>query len=65
MFSGLYNGSAKHAPDLKNVLDRSWGSGVKKIIVTGTSLEESRSAAQVAKLNGIKKKEKCKLMFWI
>ena len=52
MFSGVYNGSQKHAPDVANVLDRCWKSGLKKIIITGTSLSESKTAVELAKSNG-------------
>lgn len=44
MFQGIYHGSVKHQPDLDQLLLRSWSAGVDKIIITGTSLSESRSA---------------------
>ncbi|KAH9282539.1 putative deoxyribonuclease TATDN1 [Echinococcus granulosus] len=34
MFSGIYNGSQKHAPDLDQVLSRAFSLGMEKIIVT-------------------------------
>lgn len=34
MFSGVYNGSQKHPPDLDQVLARSFRIGLEKIIVT-------------------------------
>ncbi|KAL0279624.1 UNVERIFIED_CONTAM: hypothetical protein PYX00_001139 [Menopon gallinae] len=49
MYSGIYNGNQKHAPDLKAVLDRAWNSGVSKIIVTGTDLTESAKAIELTK----------------
>ncbi|KAK6642472.1 hypothetical protein RUM43_003974 [Polyplax serrata] len=49
MFSGIYNGSQKHAPDLEHVLNRSWENGLKKIIITGTSLSESQAALDIAR----------------
>ncbi|GLV40623.1 uncharacterized protein CBL_04426 [Carabus blaptoides fortunei] len=48
MYSGIYNGSTKHPNDLINVLKRSWDSGLQKIIITGGSLSESRSALDLA-----------------
>lgn len=52
MFSGIYNGSQKHAPDLEHVLNRSWENGLKKIIITGTSLSESQAALDIARTKG-------------
>lgn len=34
MFSGIYNGSRKHVPDLDHVLSRAFDLGMEKIIVT-------------------------------
>ncbi|VDK35252.1 unnamed protein product [Taenia asiatica] len=34
MFSGIYNGSQKHAPDLDHVLSRAFNLGMERIIVT-------------------------------
>ncbi|KAG5876906.1 hypothetical protein JTB14_001190 [Gonioctena quinquepunctata] len=48
MYSGYYNGSKKHEPDLQQVLQRSWDAGLSKIIVTGGNLEESQKALEVA-----------------
>ena len=42
MYSGDYNGSNRHPPDLAAVLDRAESAGVVKMMVTGGSLEESR-----------------------
>lgn len=53
MFSGIYNKSQKHAADLEQVLQRSWESGIKKIIITGTSLSESKTALDLSKTSGI------------
>lgn len=53
MFDGIYNGTRKHQPDLLNVLERSWNSGLSKIIVTGGSLSESRKALKISKENGM------------
>ncbi|XP_053674888.1 deoxyribonuclease TATDN1 [Anopheles nili] len=34
MYQGIYNGSAKHEPDLPHVLQRGWNGGLDKIIIT-------------------------------
>ena len=47
MFQGEYRGSQKHEPDLDVVLERAWAAGLEKIVVTGTSLAESRQALEV------------------
>ncbi|XP_066151246.1 deoxyribonuclease TATDN1 [Euwallacea fornicatus] len=49
MYQGIYNGSKKHEPDLKGVLNRGWEGGLERIIVTGGSLEESLKALEIAK----------------
>ncbi|XP_018011607.1 deoxyribonuclease TATDN1 [Hyalella azteca] len=51
MYQGEYHGSKKHAPDLDAVLARATHAGLEKIIVTGTSLQESREAVQLARAN--------------
>ncbi|UYV72447.1 hypothetical protein LAZ67_9003186, partial [Cordylochernes scorpioides] len=48
MFRGIYNGTPKHQDDLKEVLRRAAANGVDKIIVTGGSLNDSRTALQMA-----------------
>ena len=48
MYSGEYNGSSKHPPDLTAVIARAQQAGVEKMIVTGGSLEESRQAVKLA-----------------
>lgn len=53
MFRGVYNGSVKHTPDLESVLDRAWSAGLRKIIITGTSLEESKAALALAETDGM------------
>lgn len=52
MYKGIYNGSKKHEPDLKNVLSRAWNQGIEKIIITGTSLKESQEAIEIANTDG-------------
>lgn len=51
MFQGSYHGSVKHPPDLDRVLARSWEAGVEKIIITGTTLDDSRTALAMADTN--------------
>lgn len=52
MYSGVYNGSKKHEPDLQQVLERTWNAGLEKIIITGGNLEESKKALELAKTDG-------------
>lgn len=52
MYKGIYNGSQKHDPDLKNVLSRAWEKGLEKIIITGLNLKESQEAINVAEIDG-------------
>lgn len=49
MYEGEYHGKKKHSKDLSAVLDRAFGNGVERLIVTGGSLEESRKAIELAK----------------
>ena len=51
MFNGVYHGSKKHEDDFDDVLQRAFDGGVKKIFVTGGSLEDSKSALSVANKN--------------
>lgn len=48
MYQGQYHGSSKHPADLEAVLQRAAQAGVERIMVTGTSLQESRDALQMA-----------------
>jgi len=52
MYSGEYNGSVKHEPDLSGVLARARESGVVKMMVTGGNFEESKKAIDLAKEHG-------------
>ena len=47
MYSGDYNGTNRHPPDLAAVLQRAEASGVEKMMVTGGNLEESRQVVVV------------------
>jgi len=52
MYQGIYHGSKKHEPDLTSVLDRAFNNvGIKKLIITGGSLEDSQRALELAKTN--------------
>ncbi|XP_013399370.1 putative deoxyribonuclease TATDN1 isoform X2 [Lingula anatina] len=51
MFRGLYHGSKKHQDDLQEVLQRAFGIGVEKILITGGSLKDSKEALELAKTN--------------
>jgi len=51
MYRGIYNGTQKHEPDLEIVLQRAKENHVEKIMVTGTSLEDSESSINLAKTN--------------
>lgn len=53
MYKGIYNGSAKHEEDLKQVLERSFRCGLEKIILTGGNLTESKEALKLAEENGV------------
>jgi Tat protein secretion system quality control protein TatD with DNase activity len=52
MFQGNYRGKQAHAPDLEAVLQRSEERGVETMIITGTSLEESKDALEMAERYG-------------
>lgn len=52
MYQGVYHGSKKHDKDVLNVLTRAWSGGLDKIIITGTGLDESEKAVDMAKSDG-------------
>ncbi|GEQ66809.1 hypothetical protein JCM33374_g472 [Metschnikowia sp. JCM 33374] len=43
MFQGRYNGSAKHAPDIEQVISRAKLFNVDRMLITASSIEESRA----------------------
>ncbi|KAK9507125.1 hypothetical protein O3M35_008932 [Rhynocoris fuscipes] len=43
-YSGIYHSKTVHQYDLDNVLKRAWAVGLEKIIITGTSYEDSKKA---------------------
>lgn len=51
-FQGIYHGKKVHAPDLDNVVGRARMSGVEKMIITGSSLEESNHALDICRAGG-------------
>jgi TatD DNase family protein len=51
-FEGTYHGRQKHSSDLEAVVSRAKGKGVERILITGTSLEESRRALDLARRFG-------------
>lgn len=52
MYQGIYHGNKKHEADLSHVLKRAWEAGLEKMIITGTSLTDSKAALELAKTNG-------------
>ncbi|KAL0491267.1 deoxyribonuclease TATDN1 [Acrasis kona] len=49
MFTGVYHDKKAHEDDFKSVLERSKRANVNKIIITGTTLSDSREAIQLAR----------------
>lgn len=47
-YSGIYHGKDVHENDFEDVIRRATGAGVHKLMVTGSSLEESKSAVRLA-----------------
>ncbi|KAI9146546.1 hypothetical protein BKA69DRAFT_1045280 [Paraphysoderma sedebokerense] len=48
VFKGIYRGKQLHPNDFSEVLARSKAAGLEKIIITGTTLEESKEALDMA-----------------
>jgi TatD DNase family protein len=49
MFSGIYNDKQHHADDLLHVLDRASSMGVKRSIITGTTIDDSIDGLQLTR----------------
>lgn len=52
MFQGVYNGTQKHPSDLDIVLERSWQTGLDKIIITVGTLTDVKDTAEIARKDG-------------
>uniref|UniRef100_A0A060TA92 ARAD1C43780p n=1 Tax=Blastobotrys adeninivorans TaxID=409370 RepID=A0A060TA92_BLAAD len=50
-FQGIYHSHRKHDPDVDQVLERARATGVSKMLVTGSNLEESQTAINLCKSN--------------
>ncbi|XP_074642184.1 deoxyribonuclease TATDN1-like [Tubulanus polymorphus] len=49
VFRGVYHGKKKHEDDLEHVLQRSIDIGMKKMLITGGNLKDSKTALDLAK----------------
>jgi len=49
VYSGIYHDKQAHEPDLDAVIKRAVAAGVQKFMVTGSDLEESKKAVELAR----------------
>jgi TatD DNase family protein len=54
MFQGVYQGKPRHLPDLEHVLQRARDAGVERVMCTAGTVEDSRSAAALARRHGLR-----------
>lgn len=48
IFQGVYHGKKAHDNDLPQIVERALGAGCRKLMVTGSDLEESQKAIDLA-----------------
>lgn len=53
MYQGQYHGKSRHPSDVEAVVERARQHGVERILITGTSLSESREALSMAQRFGM------------
>lgn len=49
MYRGEYHGKNRHQSDVGQVVERARQAGVERILITGTSLNETKDALEMAK----------------
>lgn len=49
VFTGVYHGKKVHEDDLDDIIQRALDVGCQKLMVTGSDLDESRHAIEIAK----------------